>query len=89
MDPLRRAYAMLEVSPGASIREVRRQFKKLVRRWHPDRFPVDPQGRVEAARRMTEINAAYKRERVRPTVCQSSRRVMQEPRGWRRRRTAE
>jgi DnaJ domain len=60
MDPLLRAYAALELSPGASMREVRRQFKMLVRRWHPDRFAEDPQGQVEAAHRMREINGAYR-----------------------------
>lgn len=59
MDALRSAYAMLELDPTASPREVRRQFKKLVRRWHPDRFAQDPQGQAEASRRMQQINAAY------------------------------
>jgi hypothetical protein len=60
MDTLRNAYATLELSPGASAREVRRQFKKLVRRWHPDRFAEDPVGQAEAAGRMSAINAAYR-----------------------------
>ncbi len=60
MDAVRNAYATLELSPGASAREVRRQFKKLVRRWHPDRFAKDPAGQAEAAGRMRAINAAYR-----------------------------
>jgi hypothetical protein len=59
MDALRGAYATLELGPGASARDVRRQFKRLARRWHPDRFARDPQGQAEAAARMRQINAAY------------------------------
>lgn len=59
MDALRNAYATLGLAPGSSARDVRRQFKKLVKRWHPDRFGSDPQGQSEAAQRMREINAAY------------------------------
>src|SRR5258707_399327 len=59
MESLRRAYATLDLLVSASPRDVRRQFKRLVRRWHPDRFARDPQGQAEAAARMREINAAY------------------------------
>jgi hypothetical protein len=59
MDALRGAYLTVELGPGASAREVRQQFKRLARRWHPDRFARDPQGQAEAAARMRRINAAY------------------------------
>lgn len=59
MDELRKAYATLRVDPRASPREVRRQFRQLVRRWHPDRFAQDPQGQAEAARQLQQINRAY------------------------------
>src|SRR3954471_8749314 len=59
MDALRRAYTTLDLPVGASPRDLRRQFRKLVRRWHPDRFGGDPQGQAEAAQRMRDINAAY------------------------------
>src|SRR4051812_6806943 len=58
MDAIRTAYATLELSPGASERELRRQFKRLVRQWHPDRFR-DQRAQVEAATRMRQLNAAY------------------------------
>jgi DnaJ domain len=58
-DPLSRAYALLDLAPGASPELVRKQYKALVRRWHPDRFAGDPQGQSEAALRMRAINDAY------------------------------
>jgi hypothetical protein len=60
VDPVLRAYATLRVSPHAPLPEVRRQFRKLVRQWHPDRFADDPQGQAEAATQMRDINAAYR-----------------------------
>jgi hypothetical protein len=58
-DELRSAYAVLGLEPGASLHKVKRQFKTLVRRWHPDRFTNDPQGRAEANDRLRVINNAY------------------------------
>jgi DnaJ domain len=54
-----RAYAQLGVPLGASPVLLRKRYKELVRRWHPDRFASDPRGQAEAAVRMREINAAY------------------------------
>jgi hypothetical protein len=58
-DPIGRAYALLGLAPGASAELLRRQYKALVRRWHPDRFAGDPQGQAEASLRMRAINDAY------------------------------
>ena len=58
-DEVRSAYAALGVEPGGSLQEVKRQFKVLVRTWHPDRFAGDPQGAVEANHRLRIINQAY------------------------------
>lgn len=58
-DELRSAYAALGLEPGASLKMVKRQFKALVRTWHPDRFAGDPQGVVEANHRLRVINQAY------------------------------
>lgn len=62
-DPVRRAYATLGLVPGAPAAVIRRRYKELARRWHPDRFTADPAGRSEAATRMREINDAYARLR--------------------------
>lgn len=58
-DEIRSAYAVLGLRPGASLHRVKRQFKALVRRWHPDRFANDPQGKAEANDRLRVINNAY------------------------------
>jgi hypothetical protein len=47
-------FAVLGVAPGASGEEVAAAYRRLAKRWHPDRA-----GGQEAARRMAEINAAY------------------------------
>jgi DnaJ domain len=59
-DEITRAYAALGLEARASPAEIRRAYKALVKRWHPDRFAADPAGQAEAAIRMREINAAYR-----------------------------
>lgn len=54
-----RACAELGVTPSASLREAKRAYKKLVRRWHPDRFANDLQAQAEATLRLQRITAAY------------------------------
>lgn len=54
-----RACAVLGVTPSATAREAKRAYKKLVRRWHPDRFASDPQGEREATARLQQITEAY------------------------------
>ena len=58
-DPIRRAYAVLGLEPGAPERQVRKSYRALVKKWHPDRHAKDPQGQADAAQRMREINKAY------------------------------
>ncbi|TPW35119.1 molecular chaperone DnaJ [Oecophyllibacter saccharovorans] len=48
-------YQLLEVSRTASGEEIKRSFRRLALRYHPDRNPDDP----EAELRFKEINAAY------------------------------
>jgi hypothetical protein len=50
MDP----HAVLGVAPGASADEITSAYRKLAKRWHPDRAPG-----AAAEARMVEINAAY------------------------------
>ena len=54
MDP----YAVLGVPPGAGERELLRAYRRLAKRWHPDRAGE------ESARRMAEINQAYELARL-------------------------
>jgi curved DNA-binding protein CbpA len=48
-------YALLGVDPGAGEEEIRRAYRRLALRWHPDRNQGDPQ----AAERFREISEAY------------------------------
>jgi hypothetical protein len=51
-------YTVLGVPPGAGDRELARAYRRLAKRWHPDRAGE------EAARRMAEINQAYELARL-------------------------
>ena len=48
-------YKVLGVSPNASDEEIKRAYRLLAKKYHPDLNPGDQ----EAARRMQEVNAAY------------------------------
>ena len=52
------AYDRLGLVPGASMDEVDKRRRELVKRFHPDRFS-DPEKRVRAERVTSEINAAH------------------------------
>ena len=54
MDP----YALLGVAPGAGERELARAYRRLAKRWHPDRAGE------EGTRRMAELNQAYELARL-------------------------
>lgn len=48
-------YKVLELSPGASDEEIKKAYKRLAKKYHPDVTGNDPR----AAQKMQEINAAY------------------------------
>jgi DnaJ-class molecular chaperone len=50
-------YDTLELKPSASPDEIKKQFRLLSIKWHPDK---NPDKREEATRRFQEINRAYK-----------------------------
>jgi len=60
VDPAARAYAILGLQPGCSPEDLRATYRKLVKRWHPDRFTADPAGQAEATARLREINGALR-----------------------------
>jgi molecular chaperone DnaJ len=49
-------YEVLDVSPGASADDLKRAYRKLALRWHPDKNPDD---RAVAEERFKELNEAY------------------------------
>ena len=48
-------YKVLGVSPDASDEEIKQAYRRLAKKYHPDRN----QGSEEAAKKMQEVNAAY------------------------------
>lgn len=48
-------YEVLGLQKGASDEEIKKAFRKMAMKYHPDRNPDDP----EAAKKMQQINAAY------------------------------
>ena len=48
-------YKVLGVSPDASDEDIKRAYRRLAKKYHPDLNPGDQ----EAAKRMQEVNAAY------------------------------
>jgi len=65
-DPVRRAWATLGLPPGTPEADLRRHYKSLVRRWHPDRFVSQPDLQARAAVTMQAINDAYRTVRSTP-----------------------
>jgi hypothetical protein len=60
---LRQDYANLEVPFGADIETVRRSYKRLVLRYHPDRHAGDPE-RLRVATEITKkVNESFERIR--------------------------
>lgn len=55
----REYYQTLEVEPGASFTEIRKSYKNLMKKYHPDRFPNDPKRQKTAVELTQKINVAY------------------------------
>ena len=52
------AHAILDLQPSATPAEVKAQYRRLAKVWHPDRF-VDQEMKVFTNRKLGEINRAY------------------------------
>jgi DnaJ-domain-containing protein 1 len=64
-ESLRADYANLEVPFGADMEEVKRSYKSLVLRYHPDRFAADPEKQKVALEITKKINQSFERIRAR------------------------
>ncbi len=60
-ESLRRDYANLEVHFGAAFEEVRAAHRRLLRRYHPDRFARDPEKQRLATEITQKINESFQR----------------------------
>ncbi len=59
-------YQVLGLERGASDEEVKKAYRRLAKKYHPDANPVD----AEAARKMQEINAAYEQIKNPPSPAE-------------------
>lgn len=57
-DPGFDPYATLEISPNASFEEIEKAYRKMARKYHPDRYQ-DEKDRETATKVMALINASY------------------------------
>lgn len=58
---LREAYRVLDVSPSATWAVVKRAYRDLASRWHPDRFGHGTAAYSAAEERFKRVNQAYER----------------------------
>jgi curved DNA-binding protein CbpA len=55
-----RAHDVLGLSPGASMEEIQREYRRLVMSWHPDHLGrAAPDIRAQATAYLKELNVAY------------------------------
>ena len=55
-------YEVLELKPGASLINIKKAYKKLVKKWHPDLFPSHrPKAQEKAHQMFRQISDAYTR----------------------------
>lgn len=57
---LRQYFANLELEPGASLEDVKRAYKDLMRRYHPDKHVGDPDKHRAATELAQSLTEAYR-----------------------------
>lgn len=61
MDEVLKSFRVLDLEVGAPSKAVKKAYRDLVKKWHPDQFTNDPKQRQEAEEKLKEINLAYER----------------------------
>jgi len=56
---LQRCYSRLEIPPGSDLATVRRAWKEMMMRYHPDRYGNEPEKIETATRLCQELTEAY------------------------------
>jgi DnaJ-domain-containing protein 1 len=59
-DEIRRAYAALEVPPGSDFETVRKSYRTLMRKYHPDKHTNSPEKQKAATELTQRLTEAYK-----------------------------
>lgn len=59
MADIERYYKILGLLPGATGEEIKRAYRDMAQKWHPDRFVAFPEKQRAAHEKMRDINAAY------------------------------
>lgn len=59
-DAIRRAYAALEVSPGSDFDTVRKAYRRLMRKYHPDLHTASPEAQRAANDLAQKLTESYK-----------------------------
>ncbi len=56
---IRQCFKVLELDPNASLEDVQKAFRILVKIWHPDLYTGSPQLKKIAEENLKKVNAAY------------------------------
>lgn len=60
---LQGCFRILDLEPGATLEDVKRSYRELVKVWRLDRFSHDPALQRKAQEKLKVINTAYERLR--------------------------
>ncbi len=60
-DEIARAYANLDCPAGADLKTVREAWKRLMKKYHPDRFASEPKKRESATKLTALLNESYQK----------------------------
>jgi DnaJ-domain-containing protein 1 len=64
LEALRKDYSNLEVPFGSAFEEVKKSYKNLLRKYHPDKFANDPNKSKIATEITKKINESYQKIRA-------------------------